>query len=135
MPTDNLRLHSPNCISVSVLFDAIELSAATVFSSDGFSASLASRFYTSLDTDASSVPAAGLAFFFLRVTPALPLSFQDAAGGPGVVKRCLEKVKAVRGCRSRRCLWWAFSMWGGKLFKQPFKQPYSNKLHRRLIKL
>jgi len=38
MPINNLRLHSPNCISVSVLFDATELSAATVFSSDGFSA-------------------------------------------------------------------------------------------------
>jgi hypothetical protein len=42
----------------------------------------------------------------LFVTPALPLSFQGAAGGRGVVERrierCLEKVKAVQGCRCRR---------------------------------
>lgn len=75
MPTNNLRLHSPNCISVSVLFDATELSAPTVFSSDGFSASLASRFYTALDDDASSVPAAGLAFFFLFCNTSAALEF------------------------------------------------------------
>jgi hypothetical protein len=132
MPTNNLRLHSPNCISVSVLFDATELSAATVFSSDRFSASLASRFYTALDDDASSVPAASLAFFFLFVTPALPLSFQGAAGGRGVVERrierCLEKVKAVQGCRCRRYLLAGFFNVGRKIVQTT----NSHRFHRRL---